>query len=100
MIWYLIELHRGDIENGKDKTLEQRAQAVWDSIGNKPDFALFGVHKVGDPDSPNLLYYLFDGRSYCPEGSLMWMKPRQIDKPLREGLRVIVGDPEAIQLLD
>ena len=104
MPWYLIELTPADIKDGKDQDLERSAKAIWDSIGNKPDFALFGTHKIGNPDSPNILYYLSpEGHKYCTDGDLTWMRPhvlREHEKPLREGLRVIVGDPGAIQLLD
>lgn len=104
MPWYLIELTRADIERGKDQDLERSAQTIWDSIGNKPDFALFGTHEVGPPASPNILYYLSpEGHKYCTDGTLAGWRPRVLhehEKPLREGLRVIVGDPGAIQLLD
>ncbi|MEK6336688.1 MAG: hypothetical protein AABM67_17310 [Acidobacteriota bacterium] len=103
MPWYLIELTPADIQAGKDRDLEQSAQAIWDSSGNPVDFALFGTHKIGSPDSPSILYYLSpEGHKYCTDGTLMGWRPRVLhehEKPLREGLRVIVGDPGALQLL-
>jgi hypothetical protein len=102
MPWYLIELTRNDIKHGKGVKLEQLAQRIWDSIDNAADFALFGKHEVGDPANPSIFYYLSpDGHKYCSEGNLIWMQPRVLhETPLRKGLKVIVGNPEALQLLD
>jgi hypothetical protein len=102
MPWYLIEITPAERERRKDIKLEQLAQTVWDRIGKKSEFALFGKHKIGDPNNPSILYYLSpEGHKHCSEGNLIWMQPRVLDeKPLREGLDVIVGYPEALKMLD
>jgi hypothetical protein len=101
---YLISFTRAEIEQGKGENLERLAQTIWESNGNPIDFALFGTHKVGDVGNLLTLYYLSPaGHKYCSDGILTGWQPRVLhehEKPLREGLRVIVGDPGALKLLD
>jgi hypothetical protein len=103
MPWYLIGFDRAKMEHGKGDDIERLAQSIWESNGNPIDFALFGTHKIGEPNNLITLYYLSpQGHKYCSDGILIGLKPRVLkehEKPVREGLRVIVGDPGALQLL-
>jgi hypothetical protein len=104
MPWYLISLNSADIAQGKAKSLERLALTIWESNGSPIDFALFGTHRIGDTESPLTFYYLSpEGHNYCSDGILTGWQPRVLhehEKPAREGLKVIVGDPGALQLLD
>jgi|ERR1700674_5795996 hypothetical protein len=102
MPWYLIEITPAEREVGKHEKLEQLARNIWARIGNKPEFALFGKHQVGDRNNPSFLYYLSpEGHKHCTDGNLIWMQPRVLnEKPLRDGLDVIVGDPDALTMLE
>jgi hypothetical protein len=72
MPWYLISFSRAEIEHGKGDNLEQLAQTIWESNGKPIDFALFGIHEVGNPDDLQTFYYLSpEAHKYCSDGILM-----------------------------
>ena len=104
MPWYTFAFTRAGLDHGEHENLIQATETVWDSNGKPPDFALFGTHKFKASEGILTLYYLFSPSvpKYCPDGFFIRWQPNEVTerKPSREGLEVMVGAAEALQLLD
>jgi len=79
------------------------SRGIWQSSGEPEGFALLGTHKT--PDGKFDVYYLTPA---CQEpinqkgGGFFtfWQVVPTDKKPARESLEVLVGDPQALCLLD
>ena len=102
MPWYEIGIGRD--EEGRDEgKLIRMTQSVWESSGKPDGFALLGSHTTAD--GKFTVYYLTPG---CQEPInqtgggyfTFWQVVPTDKKPSRESLEVLVGDPQALALLD
>ena len=103
MNWYTFAFTRTGINHGEHEKLIQSTRSIWESQNRPADFALFGKHEVQTPEGEVILYYLGpDPQRYCSDGFFTFWQPNQVthSKPNRVGLEVLVGDADALQLLE
>lgn len=102
MPWYEIGIDPKHAPDGRHKLISG-TQAIWESSGRPAGFALLGTHKTSDRTFD--VYYLTPA---CQQpinqrsGGFFtfWQVVPTDTKPVRDSLQVLVGDQEALALLD
>ncbi len=104
MPWFEIGIDHKRTDDPRNRdTLIRGTQRIWESSGKPEGFALLGTHKT--PDQKFDVYYLTPAcqkpiNEHSGGFFTFWQVVPTDKKPARDSLEVLVGDPNALTLLD